>query len=289
MSEMYLAKVKVTPEMAYDLLMKNNKNRSISRRKVEMIINDIKSDRFELTHQPIAISEDGELVDGQHRLLAVYESGVPVDMFVAYNAPRSTKIDIGKPRDVRTALFMAGIICKESLEYKKITYPMIRMIVLEQFGFKASRSLSADELHAIYTNHKEDIDMIVPMIGKFSKTGVPVCSSAIAYVMLCAYKAGCPIDTISRWYKILCTGDYLDETMEKSTVAKAIMIFTEFARGKRVDVGTPADRREEFIKKAMSSLNHYERNEVVSKLYGQYCYPFYKLAPGDFMLEEEEA
>ena len=126
MSEMYLAKVKVTPEMAYDLLMKNNKNRSISRRKVEMIINDIKSDRFELTHQPIAISEDGELVDGQHRLLAVYESGVPVDMFVAYNAPRSTKIDIGKPRDVRTALFMAGIICKESLEYKKITYPMIR-------------------------------------------------------------------------------------------------------------------------------------------------------------------
>ena len=274
--------------MAHELLIKNTKNRALSRRKVEMMIDDIKAGRFELTHQPVAIADDGELVDGQHRLTAIYESGIPVDMIVAYNAPRSTKIDIGKPRDTRTSLYMAGIIDKESQEYRKFTYPLIRMIILEQFGFKASRTLSAEDLHAVYVNHEDDLNEILAMIGKYSKTGVPVSSSAISYVMLCAYKAGCPIETINRWYQIICSGDYLGETIEKSKVGKSVMLFVEYARGKRIDTGTPADRREEFIKKAMSSISHFENNEVITKIYGRYAYPFYEISPTDFYIGQQK-
>ncbi len=276
--------------MAYDLLKKNNKNRMISRDKVNAMINDIKAGRFELTHQPIAIAEDGELVDGQHRLTAVYESGVPVDMFVAYNAPRSAKIDIGKPRDTRTALYMAGIIEKDSVEYNRGTYPLIKMIVCKQFGFITQRSLSSEELHAIYINHRKWIDQVVTIISRYSKTGVPIASSALTYVMLCALKSGCPIETIKEWYKIVATGNFVVDTdMEMTKIGQSVMNFINYASGKRIDIGTPIDRREEFIKKAMSSLSHYERKEIVSKIYGEYCYPMYELLPTDFYLEQTEA
>lgn len=289
MAEMFLTKVTVTPEMAINLLENNRNNRPLSHRKVEMMVNDIKSGKFELTHQPIAISEDGKLIDGQHRLTAVCESGIPVDMFVAYNAPRSTKIDIGKPRDVRTSLYMAGVISNDSVEFCKFTYPLIRMIVLEQFGFASSRTLSADDLHNIFMHHKKDISDIVSMTGKYSKMGVPVSSTAVTYPMLCAYKAGCPLETLKRWHEILRTGDYLDEDdVDVSRAGKSVMLFVNYARGKKIDVGTPTDRREEFIRKAMSSISHFEKREVVSKIYGEYCYPLYELKPDDFLPVESE-
>ncbi len=40
---------------------------------------------WDTTHQGIAIASDGTLVDGQHRLLAIVESGVTVRMNVTFN------------------------------------------------------------------------------------------------------------------------------------------------------------------------------------------------------------
>lgn len=288
MKEMFITKVRVTPDMARDLLSKNHYNRPINVVKVAKIVNDIKTGRFEITHQPIGIDEDGILVDGQHRLTAIVESGIPVDMFVAYNAPRSTKIDIGLARDTRTALYMAGIVDKDSLEYKKCTYPLIRMIVCMQMGYAAQRSLSDDEIHAIYVNHKKWIDPIAEMIGHSSKCGVPIRSSLMAYVLLCAFKAGVPVDTLKRWYGILCTGDFVvEDDMDLTKVGQCVTLFINFSAGKRFDTGTPFDRKEEFLKKAMSSISHYEKHDIITKLYGSYEYPLYEIEPGDMFIQEE--
>ncbi|MBQ1777739.1 MAG: hypothetical protein IIZ93_06210 [Acidaminococcaceae bacterium] len=289
MADMFITKVRITPEMAADLLEKNHYNRPINKIKVARIINDIKTGNFELTHQPIGIDEDGVLVDGQHRLTAIVECGIPVDMFVAYNAPRSTKIDIGLARDTRTALYMAGILEKGSLEYKKSTYPLIRMIVCLQFGYSAQRTLSDDEIHAIYVNHQEMIDKITEMIAHSSKVGVPVRSSLMSYVLLCAYAAGVPIDTLKRWYEILCTGNFVQEdSMDNTKVGQCVQIFINYAKGKRFDVGTPLDRKEEFIKKAMSSISHFEKHDIITKLYGEYVYPLYYIEPEDMFLHKEQ-
>lgn len=289
MKEMFITKVRITPEMASDLLEKNHYNRPLNRVKVFRMVNDIISGNFEITHQPIGIDEDGQLVDGQHRLTAIVESGMPVDMFVAYNAPRSTKIDIGLARDTRTALFMAGILEKGSLEYKKSTYPMIRMIVCMQFGYAAQRSLSDDEIHAIYVNHKNMIDPITEMIGHSSKVGVPIRSSLMSYVLLCAYAAGVPLDTLKRWYGILCTGNYIQEDdMDASIAGQCVQLFINYVSGKRFDTSTPYERKEEFIKKAMSSISHFEKHDVITKLYGSFEYPFFKIKPKDMFLSKEQ-
>ena len=287
MADLFVRKVLITPEMASGLLSKNTHNRTISKVKVTQMVNDIKSGRFETTHQPVAIAEDGELIDGQHRLTAIVESGIAVELLVAYNAPRSTKIDIGKIRDARTSLYMAGIVEKASKEYGKSTYPLVRMIVAENFGVKAANLLTADELHAIYYNHSKDIDTITDLLLSASKTGVPSRSSVLVYCMLCAYKAGCPLETITNWYKIACTGEYADETsFEKTKAGQSIMLYINYARFKRVDFHSPEDRLIEFIKKTMSSIRHFERGDTISKLYGERCYPEYTISPDDFYLDK---
>ena len=287
--DMYITKVKITPDMARDLLTKNTHNRPINRLKVSNMVADIKAGRFELTHQPIGIAEDGELVDGQHRLTAVVEADMPVEMFVAYNAPRSTKIDIGIVRDQRTSLFMAGIIDKNTIEYNRYTYPLVKFIVMKNYGRIATRSLTADEVHAIYTHHSENIDVIIPMM-RTGMRGVPVSSAAMSYVLLCAYAAGCTLETLTKWYEIVRTGDYIVESdMHATKCGQSVMLFANYITGKRFDINAPDDRLNEFIKKGMSSIRHFEKKEIITKLYGEICYPQYELKPEDFYISGMEA
>ncbi len=67
---------------------------------VAQLAHYMKEGHFQLTHQGIAFNEDGELFDGQHRLLAVMKSGVPVQMVVTRgaNSLAWTATDIGVKR-----------------------------------------------------------------------------------------------------------------------------------------------------------------------------------------------
>lgn len=72
----------ITPEIAQSLLGKNKSNRGIKNSLITSYANDMLSDNWRLTHQGIAINELGELVDGQHRLLAIIKSNKPIKMMV---------------------------------------------------------------------------------------------------------------------------------------------------------------------------------------------------------------
>lgn len=58
------------------------------------------SGEFENTGEPLILSSEGVLNNGQHRLLAVAEADAVVDMDVRFGIPRRafTKTDIGAPR-----------------------------------------------------------------------------------------------------------------------------------------------------------------------------------------------
>lgn len=75
----------MTPERADSILKnQNSKNRSIRLRSVEKIAFDIIAGKWRVTHQPIAFSRDGELLDGQHRLSAIVKAKQPVRLYVKY-------------------------------------------------------------------------------------------------------------------------------------------------------------------------------------------------------------
>lgn len=73
----------VTPETAKLYLQSNIGNRRIRKSRVTMFRDILLRGDYILTHQGIAFARDGRLIDGQHRLLAIIESGVTISIVVA--------------------------------------------------------------------------------------------------------------------------------------------------------------------------------------------------------------
>lgn len=72
----------ITPETAEVLLEHMIKNRKKRKNKIKNYSEHMKEGRFFLTNQAIGINTRGEIMDGQHRLSAIVESGVPQLMWV---------------------------------------------------------------------------------------------------------------------------------------------------------------------------------------------------------------
>lgn len=91
----------VTPELAAKWLNQNTNNRRIRRTFVDELVKKIQNDQWvENTPDHIAFYDDGTLANGQHRLTAIAEAGVPVYTKIEYDIPKDAAIciDAGKKR-----------------------------------------------------------------------------------------------------------------------------------------------------------------------------------------------
>lgn len=102
--------LKVTPVVAEKLLSMNTRNRPKRARDVNEWADEMAGNRWLVTHQGVAIDRDNAIVDGQHRLEAIVESGVSVTMPVAVGLdPETYKvIDSGRKRTTSDALATNG-------------------------------------------------------------------------------------------------------------------------------------------------------------------------------------
>lgn len=73
-----IEKILITPEIAKSLLEKNSSNRPLSIGTVKRYAFEMSSGSWKNTHQGIAVDETGQIIDGQHRLNAVIQSGVSI-------------------------------------------------------------------------------------------------------------------------------------------------------------------------------------------------------------------
>ena len=100
---MELSEVVITPELATKLLEYNTCNRALSKSVVKKYADMMKKGEWYFSHQSIAFSdtEDGleVLVDGQHRLYAVIQSGVAVKFTVIRHALQTPYIDTARNRN----------------------------------------------------------------------------------------------------------------------------------------------------------------------------------------------
>ena len=99
---MKIVTVRVTPKMASEWLKKNKENRHVRPYYVNMLSDSMMRGEWTLSHQPIAISTKGSLLDGQHRLMALVKSGMTLDMSVATDVDEKTydTMDIGIKRSM---------------------------------------------------------------------------------------------------------------------------------------------------------------------------------------------
>jgi hypothetical protein len=89
----------------------NTGNRRITRRKLERLSGQMTRGEFVNTGEPVIMSREGVLNDGQHRLQAIVDSDVVLDLDVRFGVPRKafTKTDTGAARTSADILSIRGV------------------------------------------------------------------------------------------------------------------------------------------------------------------------------------
>lgn len=103
--------IEITPEMARKWLELNiENNRGIRPQVVGAYARDMAAGRWHLTGDPIRFDEDGNLIDGQHRLYAILEANVPIWSYIVRGVKKEAfyAIDSGIKRTMGDELTFAG-------------------------------------------------------------------------------------------------------------------------------------------------------------------------------------
>jgi hypothetical protein len=150
----------ITPQVAECYLITNRNVRTPDANRVEKYANSIRRGEWVVTHQGIAFNADGNLVDGQHRLLAVIQAGMPVDMLVTTNVSNEAvpEMDRNTPRNNATLL---GVSKREA--------ETVTIIARILYGGSPSRY----QLQSVYDVTCDAINML-PTTARKSLTIAPV-------------------------------------------------------------------------------------------------------------------
>lgn len=156
MKKQLLSKVEtITPELAEKYLRHNTKNRPMRKNVVKYYASQMKKGQWLLNGESIIFNHDGTLEDGQHRLQAVIDSGVSVQMLVVRNAPKGSfaTIDSGISRKVSDTFYINGIANATNVssiinKYDKLCKGNI--VVASSGRFQGASSISRQDILSIY-------------------------------------------------------------------------------------------------------------------------------------------
>jgi hypothetical protein len=101
---------RVTPDQARALLARNTFNRPLVKRRVAEYAEDMRCGRWQFNGEGIIFSDQGVLLNGQHRLSAVVESGATVEFLIVRGVPQEAfaSIDTGGKRSAAVMLSLQG-------------------------------------------------------------------------------------------------------------------------------------------------------------------------------------
>ena len=107
----------ITPKKAMEMLANNPDNRLIRKSHVAVLANEMASGRWQVTAQGISLTDNGQVVDGQHRLSAVIIANTPVQMMVATGVTKEAidVYDIGAKRSVSDTLHIRDGLLNSNL------------------------------------------------------------------------------------------------------------------------------------------------------------------------------
>lgn len=103
--------IELTPDLASALLERNPDNRNITGTKLQEIARDINGGRWQFNGEPLIVSIDGLLNDGQHRCQAVVETGRSIRTMISFGFDRESRmtLDQGSVRTTGNYLSMSGV------------------------------------------------------------------------------------------------------------------------------------------------------------------------------------
>ena len=146
--------ITITPEMAEKMLEKNIANRKVNQANVNRIAADMTTGNYKVNGETIKISSTGEIIDGQHRLLACVKSGMSFDTYIVYNVEREAvgTIDMGKGRSVADSLNVMGCNIKSSI------------IPAMNFYFNRGNKLTTAQTGCLWSNYEDKLNLVCDIL-----------------------------------------------------------------------------------------------------------------------------
>jgi hypothetical protein len=114
---LHLEIVTITPELAQEWLDRGGTNRKITRRRIEAMTAAIQRGEWQLTGEAIKLDDAGRVRDGQNRLHAIVEAGIPVRSVVARGVGEDAfdVMDTGRSRNAADVLHIHGYPSQNAL------------------------------------------------------------------------------------------------------------------------------------------------------------------------------
>jgi len=165
----------ITPEIAAEFLLRNTENRKKRGWWISALAGMIKRGEWIVSHQGIAFDKNGVLLDGQHRLEAIVEAGIPVQMVVSFDVDGDAfkVVDNGIKR---TLSDLTGIHVR--------TAEVCR--VLARLAYGGNTVTSADQCIEIYNTGVGPVhDNLIEYCGKNIAvySSAPVRSAAVCMIL----------------------------------------------------------------------------------------------------------
>lgn len=196
---LYCKQMTITPAMALDWLENANvRNRPLSEDHVNKLARDMKNGKWKISHEGIAFDPHGILLDGQHRLWAIVESQVSIDMLVFFNVPQDSVMVINGGR-VRTVVDVLKLANRDGQLTSHHTSTLRRML---GGGGKAPR-LTPQETSDLLAEHREAVDFAVTHLSRCRAKGI--CNATTRAVIARAWYAADP-EMLIHFCQLLTSG-----------------------------------------------------------------------------------
>lgn len=199
--------VLVTVDLARQWLdLRAENQRKVERSWVLRLADMIRNGDFRLEPHGIAFDQDLRLIDGQHRLLAIIEAGIPVQMVVSYGwSPTAIfGIDQGNVRRRHEIVAMSGRGHLVGSNGKMVEAMSTRMMV-GNAGTKGY--LSAEGLSRFLESHHEAIHFAIQACeGHKKQRGVHVAPVLAAVARASYHLTAEQKDRLRRFVEVLMTG-----------------------------------------------------------------------------------
>lgn len=153
---------KISPRQAQEYLEKNKRNRRLSVDTVNFYLDQMKRGQWKITGDSIKFADNGDLLDGQHRLAALANHTEPVEMYVTRNLPPETfkVIDTGKSRSSGDVLHMNGV-----KNATTVAATVRGVLQFERGSYHASKNrmikgISNTDMISFIGKHKEIVEIV---------------------------------------------------------------------------------------------------------------------------------
>jgi len=150
--------VTITPELAAEWLKRNVVNRRLRRARVELYAKQMRAGTWRLTGETIVFSPDGQLLQGQHRLTASAEYGLPFVCIVV----RGVAADAMRVMDTGLGRTAADAFKLDGINNSPTQAAMCRQLISIKGGFPTDTARQAlitrDELFAFYESNEQTLE-----------------------------------------------------------------------------------------------------------------------------------